>query len=567
MAKMASTLLLVVLAVLLHSSSAAGNKPSFRQHRRLLKTYSASGRQGPPPFECVKSGFFGDSKDCARFYRCVDFFGEEQQFTLFEFICGEATIFDEALSVCNHPAWVNPRPACWATTPWLDTVTTGGNETAPVTSAPAGTSSEASVISSTESTTAAATAAPTAGLTSPAPSVESTTSGQETTVPSEAVVPGSSTTMVEEIQTTPTSAPIVPPTESSSPAAPLEASTTVAPETSSATSAPEVAPETSSATSAPETSSATSAPEVEVASTTTVPEVIAESSSAAPVQEVSSTAVPSTASPEIAIETTSASAQPEPTTAAAAVTSAPTEAGTASPIVSPPTMEAPFRLTCNDDKFHRHPLRCDLYYKCVWTDLSFSVDLRACPPGLLYDEASATCRIPGRTTPCVFATFPVSVTTETPTTTTEPSTTTVTTTTEPTTTTTVSTTTVESSSPSIQYTLAAGSLYDCKKPGHYPYQLDCVRFYRCFEVEPTVLKGLLYRCPEGYAYSTETERCEKQETLPVCNRTGIRLPMNFPVPLIPLQDTTVVLLEDFDKFFSNPNYFYTPRRKFKLRRY
>ncbi|XP_032788854.2 mucin-5AC [Daphnia magna] len=560
MAKMTSTLLFVVLAILLHSSSAASNKPSFRQHRRLLKTYSASGRQGPPPFECVKSGFFGDSKDCFRFYRCVDFFGEEKQFTLFEFICGEGTIFDEALSVCNHPAWVNPTPPCLATTSWLNEGATAGNGTAPVT---AGTSSEASVttVPSAESSSTAA------GLTPPIPSVESSTSavestsasGQETTVSSESSVTGSSTTMVEDIQTTPTSAPIVQSTESSSPSAPLEASTTVASETSSATSAPEVAPE--------------------VASTTTVPEVITESSSAPPVQEVSSTTVPSTASPEIAIETTSASAQPEATTTTvAAITSAPTETSSASPIVSPPTTDAPFRLTCNDDKFHRHPLRCDLYYKCVWTDLSFSVDLRACSPGLHFDEASATCRIPGRTTPCVFATFPVTVTTEPPTTTTtepptttttEPTTTTVTTTAEPSTTTTASTTTVsvESSSASVQYTLAAGSLYDCKKPGHYPYQLDCVRFYRCFEVEPTVLKGLLYRCPEGYGYSVETERCEKQETLPVCNRTGIRLPMNFPVPLIPLEDTTVVQLEDFDKFFSNPNYFYTPRRKFKLRRY
>ncbi|KAK4026857.1 hypothetical protein OUZ56_015883 [Daphnia magna] len=557
---MTSTLLFVVLAILLHSSSAASNQPSFRQHRRLLKTYSASGRQGPPPFECVKSGFFGDSKDCFRFYRCVDFFGEEKQFTLFEFICGEGTIFDEALSVCNHPAWVNPTPPCLATTSWLNEGATAGNGTAPVT---AGTSSEASVttVPSAESSSTAA------GLTPPIPSVESSTSavestsasGQETTVSSESSVTGSSTTMVEDIQTTPTSAPIVQSTESSSPSAPLEASTTVAPETSSATSAPEVAPE--------------------VASTTTVPEVITESSSAPPVQEVSSTTVPSTASPEIAIETTSASAQPEATTTTvAAITSAPTETSSASPIVSPPTTDAPFRLTCNDDKFHRHPLRCDLYYKCVWTDLSFSVDLRACSPGLHFDEASATCRIPGRTTPCVFATFPVTVTTESATTTTtepptttttEPPTTTVTTTAEPSTTTTASTTTVsvESSSASVQYTLAAGSLYDCKKPGHYPYQLDCVRFYRCFEVEPTVLKGLLYRCPEGYGYSVETERCEKQETLPVCNRTGIRLPMNFPVPLIPLEDTTVVQLEDFEKFFSNPNYFYTPRRKFKLRRY
>ncbi len=100
----------------------AGNKPSFRQYRRW-NTRTQNGRQMPAPFNCVKSGFFADSKDCTRFYRCVDYYGTESKFTLFEFICAEGTIFDESLSVCNHPAWVNPTPPCWATTPGLNSTT------------------------------------------------------------------------------------------------------------------------------------------------------------------------------------------------------------------------------------------------------------------------------------------------------------------------------------------------------------------------------------------------------------------------------------------------------------
>ena len=69
---------------------------------------------------------------------------------------------------------------------------------------------------------------------------------------------------------------------------------------------------------------------------------------------------------------------------------------------------------------------------------------------------------------------------------------------------------------------------------------------------------MLYRCPPGYGYSVDIERCVREETLPVCDRTGIRLPADFPVPLIPLEETTVVHPHDFDRFFSNPNYFYRP---------
>ncbi|EFX76479.1 hypothetical protein DAPPUDRAFT_322382 [Daphnia pulex] len=457
---MAPTFLFIVLAALVHFSSAASNNfPSFRQVRRI-NIRKQNGRQTPAPFNCVKAGFFGDPKDCNRFYRCVDYYGNEAQFTLFEFVCAEGTIFDESLSVCNHPHAVNPPPACLATT---SLVTPTAPTTAP---------------------TDAPTAAPTA--------------------------------------------PTVPTTEFAPDVLPVDPVTTT-----------------------------TAAP---------VPEPI----TAAPAPVTTTVAAPAT--------TTVSSGESELTPAI-------------TPIVPPPTDAAPFMLTCNDDKFHRHPVRCDLYYKCVWTELAFSVDLRACPPGQHYDEASGTCKSPGRTTACVFATLPpTGVVTTVPTVTTTvateapPAVPTTAVATEapavvPTTTvateapvTAAATTTAlpavettATTAPSVpaQYTLAPGSLYDCKMPGHYPYQLDCIRFYRCFEIEARVLKGLLYRCPIDYAYSTVTERCVRQNTLPACDRNGIRLPMDFPVPLIPLEDTTMVLLEDFDSFFGNPNYFYIPRRKIK----
>ena len=109
--------------------------------------------------------------------------------------------------------------------------------------------------------------------------------------------------------------------------------------------------------------------------------------------------------------------------------------------------------------------------------------------------------------------------------------------------------------------LAAGSLYDCKRPGHFPYELDCIRFYRCFEVQPGVLKGLLYRCPSGYGYDSKvTQRCQKQQSLPpVCDRSDLVRSGSIPIPIIPLEDTTAVRIEDLESFFRNVNSFYLPR--------
>ncbi|MFS0513716.1 chitin binding peritrophin-A domain-containing protein [Nostoc sp. UIC 10607] len=62
--------------------------------------------------KCTSEGFFVNPEDCTKFFRCVDFSQDGKSFTKFDFDCGEGTIFDESISVCNHPWAVSPAPKC-----------------------------------------------------------------------------------------------------------------------------------------------------------------------------------------------------------------------------------------------------------------------------------------------------------------------------------------------------------------------------------------------------------------------------------------------------------------------
>lgn len=56
--------------------------------------------------ECKSNGFFRHPEDCTRFYRCVDLTGAGF-FRKYTFSCPVGTVFDETVSVCNHP-WAAP---------------------------------------------------------------------------------------------------------------------------------------------------------------------------------------------------------------------------------------------------------------------------------------------------------------------------------------------------------------------------------------------------------------------------------------------------------------------------
>merc|ERR1711936_1076835 len=72
----------------------------------LSITILISKTQGAQLPECTSNGFFRHPDDCTRFYRCVDLTGRGY-FQTYTFSCPVGTVFDENVSVCNHP-WAAP---------------------------------------------------------------------------------------------------------------------------------------------------------------------------------------------------------------------------------------------------------------------------------------------------------------------------------------------------------------------------------------------------------------------------------------------------------------------------
>ena len=72
----------------------------------LSITILISQTQGAQLPECTSNGFFRHPDDCTRFYRCVDLTGRGY-FQTYTFSCPVGTVFDETVSVCNHP-WAAP---------------------------------------------------------------------------------------------------------------------------------------------------------------------------------------------------------------------------------------------------------------------------------------------------------------------------------------------------------------------------------------------------------------------------------------------------------------------------
>lgn len=60
-------------------------------------------------FDCKEEGYFADSKNCTKFYRCVK--GESKKLTVYEFNCGPGTVFSTIHNNCVY-ASDSGRPEC-----------------------------------------------------------------------------------------------------------------------------------------------------------------------------------------------------------------------------------------------------------------------------------------------------------------------------------------------------------------------------------------------------------------------------------------------------------------------
>ena len=102
------------------------------------------------------------------------------------------------------------------------------------------------------------------------------------------------------------------------------------------------------------------------------------------------------------------------------------------------------------------------------------------------------------------------------------------------------------SSVEIKYEVLPGSLYDCKEPGYYPFESNCIEFYVCLEVLPNVLFAeQLYRCPKRYLFDDVTRRCQKEEKV-TCIKPNFNSILSTHA-----KETVLVVAEQFiDNFFS-----------------
>ncbi|KAJ2946068.1 hypothetical protein O0L34_g4986 [Tuta absoluta] len=91
--------------------------------------------------KCEKEGYYGNSQDCTKFYRCVD--DGNGGFTKYDFDCGEGTIWDQDVTTCNHPRDVT-NPSCQQSS---------NSESSTSSSSTTGSSSSSSADSSSSSTT------------------------------------------------------------------------------------------------------------------------------------------------------------------------------------------------------------------------------------------------------------------------------------------------------------------------------------------------------------------------------------------------------------------------------
>jgi len=151
---------------------------------------------------------------------------------------------------------------------------------------------------------------------------------------------------------------------------------------------------------------------------------------------------------------------------------------------------------CTGVGYYPDPADCSKFYRCtdIWMVGSYQQYTFMCPPGTVFDDRVDVCNWPMAVPGCG---------TGTPTATTA----------APTEATTTASTVTSPASVEQPYVPSPNSEYACVEPGIVKYEPDCQKFWLCKEKPEgsRILESLLYRCPEGYRFSSSILRCDKIE--------------------------------------------------------
>jgi len=164
------------------------------------------------------------------------------------------------------------------------------------------------------------------------------------------------------------------------------------------------------------------------------------------------------------------------------------------------------QFDCQAVGFYPHPSDCSQFYRCtdIWSNGQFQQYVFTCAEGTVFDPSISVCN---------WATLVPSCGGAAPT---PPS--------SPATTATPAVTTPSSSSAPATYRPAEGSVFQCSEPGIVSDDNNCNKFWLCKEETEGsgVLESLLYRCPDGYLFSSSSLRCKKEDDISCVEKAETR---------------------------------------------
>ncbi|CAB3224216.1 unnamed protein product [Arctia plantaginis] len=452
----------------------------------------ASKVPGNSSVNCTKAGFYPDPNNCKKFYRCVDWDGNETKFSIFHFECGEGTIWDPAVDTCNHEDSVYPPRNCSGSQASVTEETTTTEKESTTKSSTQATSQ--SLTESTTQSTTTSTSEPTNQITTESATTES--AAQTTTERSE-----ESTTEQSGKSTTDRSGEGSTEQPPESTTERLGESTT---EQSQETTTEQLGENTTKESVESTTEQLKESTTEKLGESTTeklgenTTEKSVESTSEPSGESTTEQSTESTTKESIENTTTEGSGTVQTTTEQQETTESGTDYSTQKPAESDcPKIEDDQNLFVCPSSFRRHPKYCNLFYQCDENEDSHELKIAvfACPNNTIYDENKTKCVNESKAEKTCDGEI--------------------------------------SQKRRVKRKERIGNILNdplvvsekslgCSNTGYFAFEKegDCSQgFLKCTSTKSNKLRGLVYQCPESYIFWNVSKRCEPLYKVSDCKRS------------------------------------------------
>ncbi|KAL4713248.1 hypothetical protein ACJJTC_013178 [Scirpophaga incertulas] len=456
-------------------SSITDSRPNVTQNNTHTQngscTQENSNNELNQNVKCEKAGYFADPNDCKKFYRCVDWDGNGEKFSVFHFECGEGTIWDPSLETCNHEDSVYPSRNC-------NDIKNDNNDQESTTTK--------------KSTTKSSTTSQLSQSNKPTTQANTIISDPTTHLTSTNEITYQTTTEIQNQSTSTTEKYNQNTTEKQTQSTTYETTTRKEITTTESTTT-EYSSEKTTSQQTTFTEESTTVKSTEATTTTFQPistEQITECDNSSITDQQSST------TEQIAMNTEKTEEQTtEGTTTTTQKYSLTTENDLVLTTEALPNKNCP--ETENDQytyvcptSFRRHPKYCNMFYQCLEDEESHDLKIATftCPNNTIYDESKIQCveevKANKKCDGQIARKYRVKR--------------------------------LQNFKEPIE---VDRNSHKCKAAGNFGFDKDseCSRiFLKCLFTKSQILRGFVYQCPEGYVYWTISKRCEKINQMKYC---------------------------------------------------